>query len=123
MDIVERLNWLCTDWDKSQMVDGEPPLDDVRVGDLRKAAAEITRLRARLEEAEAAKADVWDEAMKAAENRLMERTVENIFQRDAEGPDSEDWDALDRGVFVLDNALNAIRALVNPYRSKTDEPQ
>ena len=52
MDIVERLDWLCTDWDQSQMVDGEPPLDDVRVGDLRKAAAEITRLRARLAEAE-----------------------------------------------------------------------
>lgn len=51
MDIVERLDWLCTDWDRSQMVDGEPPLDDVRVGDLRKAAAEITRLRARLDEA------------------------------------------------------------------------
>jgi len=51
MDIVERLDWLCTDWDRSQMVDGEPPLDDVRVGDLRKAAAEITHLRARLDEA------------------------------------------------------------------------
>lgn len=61
MDIVERLDWLCTDWDRSQMVDGEPPLDDVRVGDLRKAAAEITRLRALVDEAEKAKADAWDE--------------------------------------------------------------
>lgn len=45
MDIVEKLINLCTDYDGKPMVDGEPPLDGVRVGDLRKAAAEITRLR------------------------------------------------------------------------------
>lgn len=45
MDIVERLIELCTDYDGRPMVDEEPPLDNVRVGDLREAAAEITRLR------------------------------------------------------------------------------
>ncbi len=108
MDIVERLDWLCTDWDRSQMVDGEPPLDDVRVGDLRKAAAEITRLRALVAEAERAKADAWDEAMGAVLSSAPTPTE-----------DARDKETLAYIKGFLD-LVEAIRALVNPYRSKTD---
>jgi len=47
-DIVERLRAWVTDWDGSQMVDGEPPRDGLHCNELREAAAEILRFRAAL---------------------------------------------------------------------------
>jgi len=69
--------------------------------------AEITRLRARLAEAEAAKADAWDEAIKAVNDSL---------------PVPLDWlwnSKVDQSA-VTQKCAAAIRALVNPYRSKND---
>lgn len=51
---AKQLRGACIDWDKSDMVDGEPPRDVLRCGDLRNAAniidaqaAEIAALRAK----------------------------------------------------------------------------
>lgn len=50
-DIVEQLREATVDWNGSQMVDGEPPRDVLRCGDLRRAANEIERLRTALRNA------------------------------------------------------------------------
>lgn len=88
---------------------GTCPTCDAMQSDARDA--EITRLRARLAEAEAAKAAVWDEAMTAAVEAAPTPT-EDV--RDKETL------AYIQGFMDL---VQSIRALVNPYRSKTDEPQ
>lgn len=45
-DLVQRLRNAATDWDGSQMVDGEPPRDILNCKDVRAIADEIERLRA-----------------------------------------------------------------------------
>jgi hypothetical protein len=47
-DIVQRLRAGHTDWDRSQMVDGEPPMPCITAGDVREAADTIERLEREL---------------------------------------------------------------------------
>lgn len=44
-DIVESLVWHATDWNGSQLADGEPAKGDPKAGLLRDCAYEIKRLR------------------------------------------------------------------------------
>lgn len=50
-DIVEQLREATVDWNGEKMVDGEPPLDVLKCGDLRRAANEIERLKKALRDA------------------------------------------------------------------------
>jgi hypothetical protein len=47
-DIAEQLREATMDWNGEKMVDGEPPIDVLKCGDLRRAANEIERLRTAL---------------------------------------------------------------------------
>jgi len=76
---------------------------------IHEVSAEITRLRARLAEVEAAKAAVWDEAMTAAVEAAPTPTE-----------DARDKETLAYIQGFMD-LVQSIRTLVNPYRSKTDE--
>ena len=54
MNLIERLRAWTTDWDGSQMVDGEPPRDGLHCDILREAADALESQAARIAELEAA---------------------------------------------------------------------
>ena len=82
------------------------------IAQLREKDAEIIRLRARLAEVEAAKAVAWDEAMSVVIAALPGFSATH-----------QDGALLRAEIMSAPCFVNVIRALVNPYRSKNDEPQ
>ena len=92
MDITERLAGWTTDWDGSQMVDGEPPRDGLHCDVLREAAAEILRLRAELA---AARDAALEEAAKYVELPLTLPIAHDMIL------DGDQCDALAAGIRAL----------------------
>jgi hypothetical protein len=106
-DLVERLRtatqpmtFVDADWQTITIKAGPSIFDE--------AADEIERLTAALAEAETT---AWNAAIEAAAVAVDLRAELNARERDEEGYESEDWAVLNRGVFVLQNAATAIRAL------------
>lgn len=76
-----------------------------------KTSIQLGWANARLAEARAAKADAWDQAMKAADETAL-RHISKIEINEPLWHNGQDWAA--------QRISDAICDLVNPYRSKTD---